>query len=69
MDFQRELYFSQSEVCKLYKISAKKFKKIITDNNLPVIENEITLHTSPEGKPYQVKSIYVKKIDFIKSNI
>lgn len=67
--FQRDFYFSQTEACKKYKVSTAKFKQIIKDNNLDVVENEITLHTVPEGKPYKVKSIYVKKIDFIKVNI
>ncbi|SDJ95147.1 hypothetical protein SAMN04487898_105134 [Pedobacter sp. ok626] len=68
MEFQRELYFSQTEACRTYKISVRKFKKIIKENGLNVIEDEFISHTIG-GKPFEVKTIFVKKIDFIRAYI
>jgi len=65
MDFQREYYFSQTEACKLYKVSPKKFKKIISDNNILTVNNHVKMH-SIEGKEYEITTIYVLKKDFIK---
>ncbi|RZJ82586.1 MAG: hypothetical protein EOO47_00110 [Flavobacterium sp.] len=64
--FKREDYYSQTEACKRFKISQKVFQKIIDDYQLDVIEKEITLHTAPEGLPYNVVTKYVYKLDFIR---
>lgn len=60
----RSDYYSQTEACKLFKITPKRFKELI--KGLELTGDEITLHTTPEGKPYNVKPIYVLKSDFDK---
>lgn len=60
----RSKYYSQTEACKLFKITPKRFKKVIA--GLDVVGTEIILHTAPEGKPFNVKPIYVLKSDFDK---
>lgn len=66
MNFNRDLYYSQSEACKEFKLSIKRFKQLLIENDIPVIERKITLHTSPEGLPYHVISNYVGKADLMK---
>jgi hypothetical protein len=63
---ERELYFSQTEACKFFHISIKRFKQVITDNNLTVVNRKITLHTE-SGEPYEVTTIYVLQIEFTKA--
>lgn len=63
MEFKRECYFSQTEACKLYKLSPKKFKKLIEGHE--TVNVPITLH-GLDGSPYEVTTIYIKKLTFIK---
>jgi hypothetical protein len=51
MDFPREMYYSQTEALKIYKISAEDYKELIKD--LPQINKKIDLGG------YQVITIYV----------
>lgn len=60
----RSKYYSQTEACKRFKKSPKRFKELI--EGLELVGNEITLHTAPEGEPFKVKPIYVLKTDFDK---
>lgn len=60
----RSDYYSQTEACKLFKITPKRFKELV--DGLDVKGKEITLHTSPEGQPFNLKPIYVLKSDFYK---
>jgi hypothetical protein len=64
MEFKREDYYSQTEVCKKFKISPKNFKQILIENKLDIINNYIILHTAPEGLPYPATASYVLKKDF-----
>lgn len=65
--FARDQHYSQTEACKRFSISIKTFQKIVEQYEVEVTEKEITLHTSPEGLPYEVKTKYVYKIDFIRA--
>lgn len=61
----RSNFYSQTEACKLFKITPKRFKELI--EGLDVVGKEITLHTTPEGKPFNLRPIYVLKSDFDKA--
>jgi len=62
-DFIRYQYYSQTEACKLFKISPKKFKNLI--EGYDTINNTVTLH-GLEGKPYTITTIYINKLIFYK---
>lgn len=59
--FNRSDYFSQTEACRLYKLTLKKFKKLI--EGIETVNNTVTMY-SPDGKPYEITTIYVLKKDF-----
>ena len=59
----RDQYLSQTEACRMYHLSPKKFKKLI--EGVETINNPVTMYTQ-EGIPYEITTIYVRKIDFIK---
>ena len=63
--FPRSEYYSQKEAIKKFRITINEFQTIIESYNLDVVEKNITLHTEIEGLPYQVKTKYVNKIEFI----
>ncbi len=63
MEFNRELYYNQTEACRFLKINVKRFKQLLIENNIPVLERKITLHTAHEGLPYEVIAKYVLKED------
>lgn len=58
----RSNFYSQTEACKTFKITSKRFKELI--KNLNVLTNPITLRTTAEGKAFNVNAIYVLKSDF-----
>jgi hypothetical protein len=61
--FNRSEFFSQTEACRLYKISPKKFKRLI--EGIQEVNNTVTIH-SHDGKPYEITTIYIKKINLYK---
>ena len=62
MEFNRNNYYSQTDVVKKYRISIIKYKQLIQDNNIPIESFEADLGG------YKVKTVYVSKevIDALK---
>lgn len=64
--FNRDLYYSQSEACKLFKLSPKKFKQLVAEYNIPLISIPMELHSEINGTSYNVTAKYVLKTEFQK---
>lgn len=61
--FKRDLYYSITEVVKIFKITAKDYKSLLIQNNIPAIKKPVNLGN------YQVESIYVLKSDVESLNL
>ena len=59
--FERDEYCSQTEICKLYRISSKKFKELLLVHYVPVKTNLITY-----GNYYSLTAKYYLKSDIDK---
>lgn len=63
MEFPRELYYSQTEACKKFKISVKQFKQMLIDHSITVVSHRVDLGG------FEVDTIYVLKEDIDKLNL
>ncbi|WP_186458717.1 hypothetical protein [Mucilaginibacter achroorhodeus] len=63
--FQRSDYYSQTELTKLLKLSVKKVKLFLKDNNIPVIERPVELGDSNKKENFTVTALYVLKSDLV----
>ncbi len=63
----RNYYYSQTEVVKLFKVSINRFKQLIIENNISVVSHELMMGTLL--KPYTVTTIYILKDDVTKMNL
>ena len=60
----RDKFYSNSEACKLFKLSPAKFESIIASHNIPVVTKDI--HTADySNNPYTVTAKYVDKELFV----
>ena len=64
-DFNRADYYSQTEICKLFKLSTTKLKKIIADKQIPVITRPTEIGYN-RGENFKVEAKYVLKSDWEK---
>jgi|GEM_PF-2999504 len=64
-DFNRADYYSQTEICKLFKVSPKKLKSLIEANNIPVITRPIEIGYD-RGNNFNVAAKYILKTDWDK---
>lgn len=52
---ERDLYFSQTQICKIYKVSPKRLKQLLVQHKIEALNKEIDL-----GE-YQVTALYITK--------
>lgn len=64
---QRNLYYSQSELQRIFKLSVKRIKSIIEENKIPVVENEITMPYVGGDGSYKFTTKYVLITDWNKA--
>jgi len=64
-EFNRSLYYSQSEICKQFKVSPKKLKMLIEDNNIPVVNRPVEIGYD-RGNNFNVTAKYILKTDWDK---
>jgi len=58
--FPRNKYYSQTEVVRLYNVSAKAYKQLLFDHQIDIVTRNINL-----GE-FSVNTIYVLKEDVLK---
>lgn len=61
--FPRNLYFSQTEVIKLFKITPKAYKALLEAQKIPVVSTTIDYNT------YTLKTLYALKSNVMKLNL
>lgn len=61
--FQRDLYYSQTELQKKYKMSVKRIQSLIEDNKIPIVTGTLFVTGNETGK-WKIEPKYILKTDW-----